>query len=343
MFDLLIAGYILVSLIFYAVTGGADFGGGVWYLFATGPRAGFQRQAIAGALAPIWEANHVWLILVVVVLFTGFPSAFSAIMTALNIPVTLMLLGIIMRGASFIFRKYETRSDAMEFLWSKLFGAASVITPLLEGVVLGALCTGQIRVINGEVTTGFFAGWLTPFALVFGLAALALCAFLAATYLTTELKGNSSLQNDFRIRALFSGIALALFLAATIFFARADAPEFFRALTNKLVLLLGSAAFTCWSVALIALWRKKFVVAQIAGIATAAAGLGSWALVQYPFWIRPDVTIGNSSAPIATLRLLLVALSAGALLLLPSLAFLFYLFKGSAATRRATGDGRRRT
>jgi cytochrome d ubiquinol oxidase subunit II len=335
MFDLLIAGYILISLIFYAVTGGADFGGGVWYLFATGPRASRQRQAIAGALAPIWEANHVWLILVVVVLFTGFPPAFSAMMTALNIPVTLMLLGIIMRGASFIFRKYETRSNAMEVLWSNLFGVACFITPVLEGIVLGALCTGQIRVIKAEVTTGFFAGWLTPFALVFGLAALALCAFLAATYLTTELKGNASLQNDFRIRALLSGIAFALLLAATIFFARADAPEFFRALPNKPVLLLGSAAFTGLSVAVIALWRKKFVVAQIAAIAAAAAVLGGWAMAQYPFWIRPDVTIGNSTAPVATLRLLFVALSAGAILLLPSLAFLFYLFKGSAAARPA--------
>src|ERR1039457_6894091 len=148
---------LLLSLILYALTGGADFGGGMWDLLAVGPRATRQRKAIATAIAPIWEANHVWLILVVVVLFTGFPTGFAAIMTALNIPVTVMLIGIVLRGSAFIFRSYDSQSVAVQRHWSTTFGIASIFTPFFQGVILGALATGQIRVANDQVTTGFFA------------------------------------------------------------------------------------------------------------------------------------------------------------------------------------------
>src|SRR6266403_1218318 len=170
MFELIVAGFMFVALVFYAVTGDADYGGGMWDLLATGPRAGAQRDAIERAIGPIWEADHVWLILIVVILFTAFLPAFAAIMTALNIPFTLMLIGI---------------------------------------VLLGALSTGQIRIADGRVASGFFAGWLTPFAFACGLFALALFAFLAATYLTVDPSTESRVQNDFRLRGLFSGAALS--------------------------------------------------------------------------------------------------------------------------------------
>ena len=114
MFEVIVAGFMFVALIFYAVTGDADFGGGMWDLLATGPRAGAQRDAIERAIGPIWEADHVWLILIVVILFTAFPPAFAAIMTALNIPFTLMLIGIVLRGSAFIFRKYDIKSQRGE-------------------------------------------------------------------------------------------------------------------------------------------------------------------------------------------------------------------------------------
>src|SRR5450759_4024229 len=172
MLELIATLCILLALILYALMGGADFGGGMWDLLASGPRATRQRQAIAEAIGPIWEANHVWLILVVVLLFTGFPSGFTAMMTALNIPVTAMLFGIVLRGSAFIFRNYDSRSGAVQREWSTVFGAASFVTPFFQGVIIGALATGRIRVVNGQVVTGFFAGWLTLFALGCGVFAL---------------------------------------------------------------------------------------------------------------------------------------------------------------------------
>ncbi len=209
MFELIVILFLFLSLIMYALMGGADFGGGLWDFFATGPRAGAQRRAIARALGPIWEADHVWLILVVVLLFTGFPRAFAAIMTALSIPLLLMLVGIVLRGTAFIFRKYDSQAEAVHRHWSRLFGAASVVTPFFQGVIVGALVSGQIHFAHGEVTSGFMAGWLTPFALACGVFALGLFAFLAATYMTVETKDQPEVQNDFRLRALVSGVALA--------------------------------------------------------------------------------------------------------------------------------------
>src|SRR5438270_6121466 len=148
MIELVIAFFILASLIIYALMGGADFGGGMWNLLAFGPRAQRQREAIADAIAPIWEANHVWLILVIVLLFTGFPRGFATMMTALNIPMTVMLLGIVLRGSAFVFRKYDVE-DAHH--WSSVFGVASFLTPFVQGIILGALTTGQIRVEQGRI------------------------------------------------------------------------------------------------------------------------------------------------------------------------------------------------
>jgi cytochrome d ubiquinol oxidase subunit II len=165
MLETLIAAVVLASLIVYALMGGADYGGGMWDLLASGVRAQRQRHAIVEAIAPIWEANHVWLILVIVVLFTAFPRAFSTIMTALNIPITAMLIGIVLRGSAFVFRKYDSTADAVQQRWSTIFGIASFFTPFFQGLTLGALTTGDIHFVGDRVTTGFFAGWLTPFAL----------------------------------------------------------------------------------------------------------------------------------------------------------------------------------
>ncbi|MEO6568111.1 MAG: cytochrome d ubiquinol oxidase subunit II, partial [Opitutaceae bacterium] len=205
MLELIVAGFMLAALIFYALTGGADYGGGMWDLLASGPRAAAQRKTIEKEIGPIWEADHVWLILVIVILLTGFPRAFAALSTALNIPLTLMLIGIVLRGSAFIFRKYDVKTDETRPRWSTLFGAASFFTPFIQGLTLGALSTGQIRIVDNRLATGFMAGWLTPFAIACGVFALALFAFLAAVYLTVDTREEPSLQDDFRLRALWSG------------------------------------------------------------------------------------------------------------------------------------------
>jgi cytochrome d ubiquinol oxidase subunit II len=129
----MVAGVLMVSLTIYVLSGGADYGSGVWDLLASGPRKLEQRQFLAHAIGPIWEADHVWLILTVVILFTCFPAAFCTIMTDLNLPVTLMLVGIILRGAAFSFRSYGSSDIRTDRRWSRIFGRASLITPALLG------------------------------------------------------------------------------------------------------------------------------------------------------------------------------------------------------------------
>ena len=328
MLEFIVALCILLSLILYALMGGADFGGGMWDLLAAGPRATRQKKAIAEAIGPIWEANHVWLILVVVLLFTGFPSGFTAMMTALNIPVTAMLIGIVLRGSAFIFRKYDSRSDAVQHRWSAVFGAASFFTPFFQGVIIGALATGQIRVVNGQVVTGFFAGWLTLFSLGCGVFALGLFAFLAATYLTVDTKDQPDLQNDFRLRALWSGSTLVPIAAMVFLTSKQGAPEMFHGLTRWWApLLLGWTSLFAIG-ALLTLWLRRFAAARIAAIGQVTLILVGWSLAQYPDLVTPDVTVDNAHAPEVTLRLLVLALGVGAIVLLPSLVFLFHIFKG---------------
>src|SRR6201998_4726820 len=216
MLEILIAAIMLASLIVYALMGGADYGGGMWDLLASGPRAKRQRQAIVESSAPIGEANHVWLILVIVLLFSAFPRAFSAIMIALHIPITAMLIGIVLRGSAFAFRKYDSSDDAVQRRWSTVFGIASFFTPFFQGLTMGALATGDIHLVGDHVTTGFFAGWLSPFAFTCGLFALALFAFLAATYMTVDTRSEPDLQDDFRRRAIWAQFA-AIVLAVLVF------------------------------------------------------------------------------------------------------------------------------
>jgi cytochrome bd ubiquinol oxidase subunit II len=222
--EMIAAAAMVVSLTFYALLGGADYGGGVWDLFARGPRAKAQRELIADAIGPVWEANHVWLILVIVILFTGFPAAFGVIATALHVPLTLVLIGIVMRGSAFTFRAYDTKRDDVQRRWSLLFSVSSLVTPVLLGVTLGAIASGTIRVENGVVTSGFFRSWLAPFPFAVGFFALALFAFLAAVYLTLEAEGRD-LQEDFRRRALAAGAAVGVLALVVFLLSASGAPE----------------------------------------------------------------------------------------------------------------------
>lgn len=327
MLELVVAGFMLAALISYAVTGGADYGGGMWDLLATGPRADAQRKAIEKAIGPIWEADHVWLILVIVILFTGFPRAFAALTTALHIPMTLMLIGIVLRGSAFIFRKYDVKSEDVQNRWSRLFGSASFFTPFIQGLTLAALSSGQIRLVDGRLTTGFFAGWLTPFAFACGFFALALFAFLAAVYLTVDPSTESHVRDDFRLRALWSGSLLAPIGFLVFITSRAGAPAMYQGLTQWWAPWLIGATVCFAIAAMVSLWRRQFAFARIVAIGEVTLILGGWSLSQYPKLITPDLTIYNAAAPAITLRLLIYALVLGAILLFPSLFFLFRIFK----------------
>ena len=323
----LCAGVILVSLVVYALLAGGDFGAGVWDLLASGPRAQRQRDVIADAIAPIWEANHVWLIIVVVMLFTAFPSAFAVLMTALHIPITLMLIGIVLRGSSFVFRKYDAQRDPVQQRWGRIFAISSVLTPLLLGVVAGAISTGGIRVDDGIVTSGFVSPWLGAFPLAVGIFALLQFAFLAAVYLTLETT-DADLREDFRARALWTAIALGGAAATVLLLSRSRAPIVWDDLTAgpaaiALHAVTGLAALT----AIAALVARRWRVAVLAAAIQVALILVGWGFALGPWLVPGELTIRDAAAPDPTLRLLLIVLGGGGIVLLPAFAYLYLTFK----------------
>ncbi len=331
--EVIIAGVMVASLVLYALLGGADYGGGVWDLFAFGPRARAQRQLIAEAISPVWEANHVWLILVIVILFTAFPPAFAAIATVLHIPLTLLLIGIVLRGTSFTFRTYDVQRDDVQRRWSLIFSIASIITPILLGTILGAIASGTIRVENGTLISGFLRSWLAAFPLSVGFFALALFAFLAAVYLTVEAQ-QRELQEDFRWRALLSGVVVGL-LALTVFVLAKNGAPTVRAGISRSWWALGLHLFTAIfaTSAFIALWIRRYKIARFCAAAQVTLILLGWAFAQFPYLIEPDVSISSAAAPAITLELLLVALVAGAIVLFPSYYYLFRIFKLDRTSR----------
>jgi cytochrome d ubiquinol oxidase subunit II len=326
--ETIIAGVMIASLVLYALLGGADYGGGVWDLFAFGPRARKQRALIAEAISPVWEANHVWLILVIVILFTAFPPAFAAIATALHIPITLLLIGIVLRGTAFTFRTYDVQRDEVQRRWSLVFSIASIITPVLLGITLGAITSGTVRVEDGLVVNGFIRSWLAVFPFAVGFFALALFAFLAAVYLTLETT-DRELQEDFRLRAIVSGVIVGI-LALTVFLLAGQGAPTVRAGISRTWWAVGLHVFTAvFAVgAFYALWIRSYRLARFCAAAQVTLILLGWAFAQYPHLVEPDITISSAAAPRITLQLLLGALVLGAALLFPSYYYLFRIFKG---------------
>ena len=326
--ELLLAAVMMTALVLYALMAGADFGGGVWDLLASGPRRAQQRALIEKAIGPIWEANHVWLILVVVVLFASFPSAFAAISVALHIPLTLFLVGVVFRGSAFTFRAYDTRGDRQQLRWGLVFSLASVISPVMLGMMVGALASGRIRVEDGVVTSSFVFTWLALFPLLVGLYALALFAFLAAIYLANEAH-TPELADDFRGRALAAGATVGVLALCTFLASFEGAPLINAGLTERPwtwplhagTALSAGAAF--W-----ALWTRRLTLARFAGIAQGAFILLGWTVSQYPYLVVPDVTLQGAASNPRTQRLILGALAAGSVLLFPSLYVLYRIFKG---------------
>lgn len=299
-----LAASMLGGLALYAITAGADFGGGVWDLVARGPRAAEQRRLIERALAPVWEANHVWLIFVVVVLFSAFPPAFAALGIRFHAPLVAALIGIVLRGSAFVFRSYGGAPA-----WGRVFAVASAATPFFLGLVLAG-----ITVQGGE--------WLGFFPVAVGALAVALGAYLAAVYLTAETR-DPILRADFRRRAAGSWIAVAA-LAALALVAAPDgfAGRLHPSIVAVTVALAGAA--------LVALLRGRVRIARALAAGQVTAIVIGWGAIQYPILVAPDLTIESAAAPAATLRLLVPTLAVGGLLVLPSLYWLMRVFKSRA-------------
>ncbi len=327
------AAIMFVALVAYALLGGADFGGGVWDLLARGPRRERQRATIAHAIGPIWEANHVWLVLVVVLLFTCFPAAFADLSVVLHIPLTLMLIGIVLRGSAFAFRAFESTPSPVQRRAGHIFAAASIVTPFILGVIIGAIASGRVgrappANADGSFVATFIAPWVSPFTLIVGLFALSLFAFLAAVYLTVDAEQEPDLQADFRAHALAAAAAVFVTAAATLAAARWSARDIAETLIFTPAALAVQAATAAAAVtAIVALVARSFRLARIAAAVQVALILVGWAAAQYPYLVPPTVTIQDAAAPPATLDAVFVALGVGAVILFPALAYLFRVFK----------------
>ncbi len=318
-----------LALITYAVLGGADFGAGIWDLFAVGKERHRQRDLINHAIGPVWEANHVWLIFLIVGLFNVFPSAFATLTVALFIPLTIVLIGIVLRGAAFIFRTYELdANNNLTEIWSRVFSSSSLITPFFLGTSAAAVASGGLTDASGQAQTNFGSAWLSPFALAIGAMAVTLCATLAAIYLTLEASraNETDLADVYRQRALVVGACTAVLGALGLLLSRLAAPELWQGLLDRAIpvvvatMLIGLAAAAL-------LYLKHYQAARIMIVLETAFLLGSWGLSQYPYVIPPHITIGNAANDPSVITALVICMLVGMALLIPSLYYLFFVFK----------------
>jgi len=315
---------LVLALTCYALLGGADYGGGMWDLLASGPTVDRQRATIAHAIGPVWEANHVWLIVAIVIVFTAFPRAFAALSTYLHVPLLLALAGIVLRGSAFVFRAYGPSDPRSARVWGRTFAIASTTTPLCLGVIVGALTEGRLPSDpRGSFADVYIHPWLTPFSIAVGIFALVLFGYLAAVYLTLEAS-DAEEREAFRLRALASGFAVAGLAAVVLILAEPDVRHGLLASPWAVPLHIATGASAI--AALVLLWRENYQLARLAACAQVALILWGWALTQYPYAIRPHLTLADAAAPDNVLVLLLQVLAIGAVVLLPSLLFLFGIF-----------------
>lgn len=317
-----------VGLTAYALFGGADFGGGFWDLLAGGTKRGRSpRRHIEHSIGPVWEANHVWLIFVLVVLWTSFPPVFAAIASTLYIPLTLAALGMIARGSAFAFR-HSVDQLAVQRFFGASFAFSSVATPFFLGTIAGAVASGRVPpgIAAGDVITS----WLNPTSILGGVIAVGVCAYLAAVYLCFDARqrGDTSLLEYFRTRAIATAALLGGIALVGIAVLRADAPLLFDGLVSRgLPLIVASAVAGIGSIVL--LMNRREGLARVAAALAVITVIWGWAVAQYPYLLQPELTVQAAAAPATTLRAMLISLVVGAALVVPSLAFLFTLFQRS--------------
>jgi cytochrome d ubiquinol oxidase subunit II len=319
-----------LALFIYTIFGGADFGAGMLELFAVGKSGARQDALIDESIGPVWESNHVWLIFLLVVFFTAFPMAFADINVVLFIPLLLAVIGIVLRGSSFVFKTHGIiqRIRNVKIL-SRTFSVASAMTPFFLALSAAAIASGVIHIQNqSQVFTNTGSDWLTPFTLTIGAMALTLCVTISAIYLTVEAtgKGETDLAEAFRQRGLIAGALTAVFGLLGLILSPSEAAFLWHGMLDKAIpvvivtMLVGVAAAA-------ALWFRRYTWARVLIVAETAFLLLSWGVSQYPYIIPPDVTAANASSPQETQQFLLVGIIIALIIVVPSLWFLFYVFR----------------
>jgi cytochrome d ubiquinol oxidase subunit II len=318
-----VAVVLWIGATMYAVFGGADFGAGLWSLLARGDRGRRPRELIDWAIGPVWEANHVWLIFVLVVLWTGFSPAFEAVFSTLFIPLSLAALGIVLRGSGFAFHKTARRFRGRA-LAEELFGAASLLTPFFMGTVIGAIAGGRVPV--GNATGDAVSSWLNPLSLVIGALFVATGAYLSAVFLVSDARRAAApdLERYFSARALIAAVVTGGLAAAGLVLLHADARYVFDGLTGDglpLVIL----SVVCGIAVLVLLRRGARRGARPLAVGAVAAVIWGWGVAQHPYLLPQKLTIADAAAPSATLTGLLIVFGVAVALVLPSIALLFTL------------------
>ncbi|TIC82864.1 cytochrome d ubiquinol oxidase subunit II [Nocardioides sp. GY 10127] len=318
-----IAAALFVGVLAYAVLGGADFGSGFFDLTAGGSRSGAAiRRQVDHSIGPVWEANHVWLIYVMVVWWTAFPHSFEPAMRTLIVPMFLAVGGIVLRGSAFAFRKYAESLAAARF-FGAVFAVSSVITPFFLGCVAGAIASGRVP---AEGRGGVWSSWLGPTSIVGGLVAIGTCAFLAGVFLVSDAgRGpDRALAESLRRRTLVVGLGTGAVVLAGLAPLHSDAPTLWAGLTGRaLPIVIASAVFGTATVVLV--WLRRSSWARWTAVAAVVAVVSAWGMGQYPWFLVDQMTLDQAAGATATLEALLVAVALAVLLVLPSLIYLLVM------------------
>jgi cytochrome d ubiquinol oxidase subunit II len=321
--ELAVAAALFVGVVAYAVLGGADFGSGFFDLTAGGDLRGAEvRTLVDHSIGPVWEANHVWLIFVLVTWWTAFPETFAAAMTTLFVPLLLALVGIVLRGASFAFRKYSATLGQAR-LFGVLFATSSILTPFFLGTIAGAIASGRVPT---DGRGDLWSSWLNPTGLFGGVIAVGTCATLAGTFLTADAHraGREQLAEQLRLRSLVVGVATGAIVFAALVPISRDAPTLSAGLTGRAAPLIIASALAGVAT-LVLLLRRRYAIARFTAIAAVGAVVSGWGVGQYPWLLVDEVTIAQAAGAPATLRALLVAVALAVVLVLPALAYLLRL------------------
>ncbi len=335
--ELVMLGIIVLALTLYAVLGGADFGAGVWEFNTALQSSPEERGLIYRAIGPVWEANHVWLIFVIVAMFSAFPPAFAGICRALWLPLLLALVGIVFRGAAYAFRVQLIDSRGQEALWNAVFALASTAAPFFLGASLGAVASGKLAISPaGEFSGDFLTGWISPLSIFNGFFTVGMCAYLTAVFLTREaaVEGNAALAALWRKRALGVGVWMGVLALAGLAFVAVDAASLWDGFRQRAWPLV-SVSVIAGFLSLYSLWREWFHIAAIAAGAAVSTVVWGWAAAQYPLLLPPDVSIEMAKGPPTVLHVMAWSIVLGFVLLLPALGWLFYLFKSSQVRERS--------
>jgi cytochrome d ubiquinol oxidase subunit II len=308
----------------YALMGGADFGAGFWDLTAGGAARGARPRALVNhSIGPVWEANHVWLIFVLVVLWTAFPQPFASIGLTLFVPLTLVALGIVFRGSSFAFRKVVFRT-AEQRTFGAAFATSSVLVPYCMGAIAGAIASG--RVPAGGRAGDSWSSWINPTSIIGGILAVVVCAYLAAVYLVADARRlhDPTLEEYFRRRAVVAAVVAGVVALAGVLVLDDDASYLFDGLTSRALPLVIVSAL-CGVGSLLLLLRHAARGYRVLAVGAVGSVVVGWGVAQWPYILPQTTKISAAAAPSSTLTAVLVVFGLAAVIILPALALLYVL------------------